>query len=349
MDRAVLKKITERTLKVGSVGLADPVAWLNTGNYALNRHISGRWDRGIPLGKLTLLAGESGSGKSLIASGNIVREAQKEGFEDIVLFDTEGAFTTEWFEALGVDPSPEKLFYSNANLVEEIASWLVEYVQAYREEYRKLPHEERPKSLIVIDSLGMLVTREDIKKASTGETTAHGHRAKMINSMMRTVIGMLTHTNIGVVVTNHTYKSQDIFVRQDQISGGTTQLFAADIIITMNKKKLRDTDDGALPAGIVSVCEVRKTRHTQPNMKISIEIPYKSGMDPYSGLVESLERDGLLVKSGNRLEWTCPETKEVVRMYRKDFEANAEGILDRIMRTHVWAPRFGYERRDSGE
>ena len=72
------KSITKSIAGLG-IGFNDPTDWVSTGNYALNYLISGDFNRGIPLGKVTVLAGESGSGKSFIASGNIVKEAQKQG------------------------------------------------------------------------------------------------------------------------------------------------------------------------------------------------------------------------------------------------------------------------------
>lgn len=43
-----------------SVGFNDPTDWISTGNYALNYLISGSFTKGIPLGKVTVFAGESG-------------------------------------------------------------------------------------------------------------------------------------------------------------------------------------------------------------------------------------------------------------------------------------------------
>ena len=70
--------------------------------------ISGDFNGGIPLGKVSVFAGESGSGKSFICSGNIVKNAQEQGCQ-VVLFDSENALDEEWLHALDVDTSPEKL------------------------------------------------------------------------------------------------------------------------------------------------------------------------------------------------------------------------------------------------
>jgi len=39
-------------------GFDDPITWIDTGNYALNKMISGHFDRGVPLGGVTVFAGE---------------------------------------------------------------------------------------------------------------------------------------------------------------------------------------------------------------------------------------------------------------------------------------------------
>ena len=91
-----------------SAGFFDPQDWISTGNYTLNYLISGDFNKGVPLGKVSVFAGESGSGKSFICSGNLVKSAQDMGCQ-VVLFDSENALEEQWLQALDVDTSPEKL------------------------------------------------------------------------------------------------------------------------------------------------------------------------------------------------------------------------------------------------
>ena len=62
-----------------SVATPSPKFWISLGNYVLNKVVSGRYDGGIPQGKLAMLAGPSGSGKSFLA-GNIIKAAQNMGY-----------------------------------------------------------------------------------------------------------------------------------------------------------------------------------------------------------------------------------------------------------------------------
>jgi len=49
---------------------------------------------------------------------------------------------------------------------------------------------------------------------------------------------------------------------------------------------------------------------------VQVKIPYETGMNPYSGLVELFEKKGLLVKQGNRLKYVDVNGEEHLD-YRK--------------------------------
>jgi len=74
-----------------------------------------------------------------------------------------------------------------------------------------------------------------------------------------------------------------------------------------------------------------KTRYAKPFESVQVEIPYETGMSPYSGLTDFLEAKGVLKKSGNSLEYTSPVTGEVIKMFRKPWNANKDGALDLVM------------------
>ena len=111
-DVSKFRKDITKSIEGLSIGFNDPTDWVSTGNYALNYLISGNFSKGVPLGKVTVFAGESGSGKSYICSGNLVRHAQEQGIF-VVLVDSENALDEEWLHNLGVDTSEEKLLKLN--------------------------------------------------------------------------------------------------------------------------------------------------------------------------------------------------------------------------------------------
>lgn len=167
IDVSKFRKDITKNLNNISLGFHDPETWIDTGNYALNYTISGDFTKGIPLGKVSILAGESGSGKSYIASGNIVKNAQEQGIF-VVLIDTENALDSSWLHALGVSTDEDKLLKINACMVDDVAKIINDFMDGYKKDYGDLPSEERPKVLFVIDSLGMLMTPTDVAQFEKG-------------------------------------------------------------------------------------------------------------------------------------------------------------------------------------
>jgi len=61
---------------------------------------------------------------------------------------------------------------------------------------------------------------------------------------------------------------------------------------------------------------VMKTRYAKPFEGVQVKIPYSTGMDPYSGLIDLFEKKGLLVKDGNRLRYDHSDGTEY-KEYRR--------------------------------
>ena len=462
MDLSKFRKSLTKSIEGLSIGFNDPTDWVSTGNYALNYLISGDFNGGIPLGKVTMFAGESGclpasatvrikqngdiseitvaelkklydsnpesfeidtpddfqrigqwfdkgvlpmvrietpsftticadnhllqlendewlpaaeltnehrvitrngiesvttvinvddeecydfevlhpnhrywgdgisshnSGKSYICSGNVVKNAQEQGIF-VVLIDTENALDEAWLQALGVDTSEDKLLKLNMAMIDDVAKTISEFMKEYRD------MTDKPKVLFVIDSLGMLLTPTDVDQFDKGDMKGDmGRKPKALAQLIRNCVNMFGSYNVGMLVTNHTYKSQNIYDPDDKISGGSLFVFASSIVIAMNKSKLKEDEDGnkiTTVNGINSKCNVIKSRYAKPFEKIEVKIPYNTGMSPYSGLTDLFENQGLLKKSGNSLEYISPDG-EIIKKFRKAWEKNDSGCLDTIL------------------
>lgn len=324
-DLSKFRKTLTKSIDGLGVGFNDPTDWISTGNYALNYLISDDFHKGIPLGKVTVFAGESGAGKSYICSGNIVKNAQEQGIY-VILIDSENALDESWLHALGVDTSEEKLLKLNMAMIDDVAKTISEFMKEYK------AMEEKPKVLFVIDSLGMLLTPTDINQFEAGDLKGDmGRKPKALTALVRNCVNMFGSYNVGLVATNHSYASQDMFDPDDKISGGQGFIYASSIVVAMKKLKLKEDEDGNKTSevnGIRAACKIMKTRYAKPFETLQIKIPYDTGMNPYSGLIDLFEKEGLLKQEGNRLKWIDPETGEEFKFYRKEWK---DDKLDMIM------------------
>jgi recombination protein RecA len=313
-----------------SAGFNDPTDWISTGNYALNYLISGDFNKGVPMGKVTVFAGESGAGKSYICAGNIVKEAQQQGIF-VVLIDSENALDESWLHALDVDTSEDKLLKLNMSMIDDVAKT----ISTFMTDYKAMNEEDRPKVLFVIDSLGMLLTPTDVDQFNKGDMKGDmGRKPKALTSLVRNTVNMIGSHNVGLVCTNHTYASQDMFDPDDKISGGQGFIYASSIVVAMKKLKLKEDEDGnkiSQVMGIRAGCKVMKTRYAKPFEGVQVKIPYETGMNPYSGLLELFEAKDIIKKQGNRLAYTTLDGEEILDYRKKWIGTN----LDKVMSDYL--------------
>lgn len=332
-DPSKFRKSLTKNVQGISLGFSDPNTWLSTGNYLFNYRISGDFNKGIPLGKVTMLAGESGAGKSLVAA-NIMKEAQKQGIY-VVGFDSENAHDQEWLQKAGVDTSPEKYLRVQVAMVDDVAKAINQFMEDYKKEYDDVPPAERLKVLFVIDSLGALLTKTDVDQFSAGDLKGDmGRKPKALNALIKNCLIQFAQYDIGLVATNHTYESQDMFNPDPKISGGNAFIYASSIVVAMGRLNLKEDEDGNKTTkinGIRSAIKVMKTRFTKPFETFKLAIPYDKGIDPYSGLVEFFEEEGVLVKEGNKLKYVDAEGNET-KLFRKEWRTpEGREVLDKMM------------------
>ncbi len=122
--------------------------WIPTGSTWLDCIIAKGMKAGIPVGKISELAGETASGKSYMAA-QIAANAQKKGI-DVVYFDSESAIDPEFLEKAGCDL--ETLLYVQAQSVEFVL-----------ESIEKLMASNQNRMLFIWDSFALTPCRADIE------------------------------------------------------------------------------------------------------------------------------------------------------------------------------------------
>jgi len=354
MDLSKFRKSLTKSIDGISIGFRDPTTWVDTGNYALNYLISGDFFKGVPLSKVTILAGRSGSGKSYITSANLVKNAQAQGIMCVIV-DTENAIDEDWLKKLGVNTDEDKLLKVNIAMINDAAQFIDMFVKGYKEQYTDVPESDRPGVLFVIDSLGMLsdpVAQEQFASGNVSKGT-FGTKAKAIKALITQCVNLIADWNIGLVCTQHTSVSQDPYSPDDIITGGDGQIFAASIVVAMRKGKLKEDESGAKVSdvnGIRAMCTVFKSRfnHKALFKKVEIKIPFESGMVPESGLFEFFLDEGMLKKDGNRysyngksgsfLEFRKNITNDQFVMLMGDYPAYAEAHNKAVAAAEIEAP-----------
>lgn len=117
------------------------------------------------------------------------------------------------------------------------------------------------------------------------------------------------------------------------VSHNSGFVYASSIVVAMKKLKLKEDEDGNKVSEVLGIragCKIMKTRYAKPFEDIQLHIPYATGLSPYSGFFEMLEKKKMITKEGNRYAYT--DLDGVVHKYfRKEWNRNENGIFDLVM------------------
>lgn len=295
-----------------------PRYWFSSGNYAFNYVMTGNFHGAVPQGRVVALAGPSGSGKSFVQC-NITREAQAMGAY-VLMIDTESALDEEFTSKIGINVE-EGYNYKSVVTIDNVYKVLSLFINGYRKSYGRAP--DAPKVLVVIDSLDMLLTESEAKHFEKGENAGdQGQRAKQLKALLRQLVQSIKGLNITILVTSQVYaakqeqilKGEGVWVINDAIR------YSLSTIALLTRLKLKD---GANVTGIRMKAEGFKTRFTQPFQNVTIEVPYETGMDPCSGLVEMMESVGVLETRGAYKQIKGTDTK----FYAKNIADHLDAVF----------------------
>jgi len=323
MSKLNFLKDFEKTIdKLAGVGGSSqpPRYWYSFGNYVLNRIMSGSFMKGVPQGRITGLAGPSGAGKSFVI-GNLVRSAQQAGAY-ILVIDSENALDDGFMTAIGVDVE-NNYNYKAVTTIPQVTKVVSTFLTGYKKEYGNDP--DAPQIFIAIDSLDMLMTETELDHYGKGVTKGdQGQRNKQLKAMLRTFVQDIKDLNVSMAVTCQVYRNQDLKNGEGTWIVSDAVRYSLSQIVLLTKLKLKEKDALAgVFLGIKMKCMGYKTRFTKPFQNVTIEVPYESGMDPNSGLIDVAVDMGLLVKKGSRLSVTGQEKS----WYAKEFNNYSGDIL----------------------
>lgn len=325
-DMTFLKDFRKKSEKLENINLdfSPPTHWYSCGNLALNKIMSGSFRRGIPQGRVTVLAGPSGSGKSFLG-GNIIKNAQADG-AFILALDSENALDPGFLTKIGVDCSPEKLMYMGVVTIQDVTSVLSDFIAGYEKDYGR-NNINAPKVVIFLDSLDMLLTESENSNFDKGvQKGDQGQRSKQMKHLLRTMVNRIARLNIAFVATHQVYANQDVMNGEGVWIVNNSVKYSASQIALITKLKLKD---GTEVTGVRMRVETYKSRFAKLGSKIELEVPYSKGMNPFSGFLEMMVNLGVVVQGGAWYSFTGADG-ELIKFQRKQLD---QQLVDTIL-TH---------------
>ena len=274
------------------VAAGDVDSFIDSGSYIFNALLSGSLHGGLPMNKITALAGESATGKTYFALGICQKFLEDNPDSAVIYFESESALTKDMIEERGIDSN--RIVIVPVVTVQEFRNQSLSILDRYLE----TDESERPPMLFVLDSLGMLSTTKEIEDTAEGKETKDMTRAQITKGAFRVLTLKLGRAKVPMIVTNHTYDVIGSMFPQKEMGGGSGLKHAASSIIFLSKKKEKD---GTEIIGNIIHCKNAKSRLTVENRMVDVRLTYDKGLDRYYGLLDLALAFDVFKKQGTRI------------------------------------------------
>jgi len=304
--------------------------WIDTGSYVLNAIVSGSIHGGIPKGRVTMMGGESMTGKTLFVL-KILANAQKEGLIPVI-FDTENAVDPEGAERIGLDIS--KVKYVPCVTIEQTRNALFKFLTAVKEKGLE------GKFIIAIDSLGNLQSELEHSRMGKDSTSSDmGTKARAMKSLMQTCTNLGATTQTTILCTNHVYDDPTAMFPsiEKNMPGGKSIVYLPSVTIQLARKPMKSDGGKTMDAetavgqknyaGILIRALTRKNRFIKQYLQGEMFLSFHTGLDRYYGLLDLAVGVGAVIQTGSTYQ--LPDGKKIgyYKNFRKDKDLWENTIL----------------------
>ena len=245
--------------------------YIDTGNYALNALISGDPYKGIPSGRIVQFAGPESTGKTFF-SIECIKQAQKVGYT-VLYYDTEwGENKENLVKNRGVDP--DLFIHAPIANIPDLKTDILKVLDTLT---------KKEKLMIVIDSIGNLVTTKEQTDSAAGVQTKDMTRAGDLKSLFRTITLPLGGKHVPMIIINHVYEKIGSFFGGTEIAGGGGSKYLSSTIISLSKAQAKE---GETLVGALITAKSLKNRMAKEKEKVKLVINYSTGYSRVTGLFD---------------------------------------------------------------
>jgi len=263
-----------------------PRQFVHTGNLALDCLISKHYDGsgGVPIGAIVELAGESQTGKTLIAAKIGAEFQKRDGY--VYFNDAECTYDNTTESNIGMSHTPIKdgghFYYDQINVIEEFGEDIAEFCNYVHEELKK---PDVP-ICFILDSLGNMRSRAEAEQGMDYEDM--GRRAKQVKELMRQINPVLVKNNATLLIVNHGYQNLNPMGPRFITGGGLSTDYHTTVRVLLLKTK--EYPDGKNPEGVIMRAKIVKSKinYSKENQKCEFMVNWETGPLKYTGLLPLL-------------------------------------------------------------
>lgn len=300
--------------------------WIDTGYPPLNKILSGRYDGGLPFGRMIEMFGESSTGKTALATQWMVRAQQMGGVAGFM--DWERSFDVHLAEGFGLKTERPFWIYDKPKTWESGNTTAAKACQLIRASGAIAP--EAP-ILFVFDSIASAMPKsmadKDISEYSMNDTTA---LARVTSTTLKAMAAFCEEFNATFLYLNQMRLKPGVVYGDPRTTpGGKAMEFYASGRLALGRQKVMDVVDGEKQfVGQQISIQCVKSKFTKPfsecGLRMSFDDLGAARFDVITSLIDFLIEKKVIEYSKPRVTWTDGK-KYFVKELAKKLEGEADG------------------------
>ena len=294
MMASMIGKLNDKTGK-SVIGFAsDPeikekltIEWIPTPSLRINEITGG----GFPKGKVSIVAGESDSGKTSYLLETIGLNMKNDpDFMAVWLESEESLEISALTDVFGIDLDRFVIIHLDRDGAGEVALDRLESALGMG-----------VFDICVINSLKCLTPSTEFEKEMGAMTI--GLQARMFGKLMRKMVALIAEHNCAFIMTNHL--STNIGVMHGDpltINGGRAIMYSSLLTLDFRKRSVLDSDPVSKDECMKIAVSVKKNHCRQdrmPYLKTEYYVKYGVGTERSVEIIELAEKNGILTKKGS--------------------------------------------------
>jgi recombination protein RecA len=290
----------------------DFTDFISTGSTMLDLAISNRPNGGIPVGRISVIDGLEGTGKSLVCA-HIMANAIKRGGVGVFI-DTENAYSKDFFASVGIQP--EKMILVSENRLENVFEYITSIVETIRvkEKADKLV-------VIVVDSIAATITSGENESTFT-KSGFNTEKSQVLSKGFRKITSMIGRNKVALVFTNQLRHNMNAFSYSPDkwtSPGGVSAKYHATTYIRLTR--IGDLKDRVTNEVIGTRVKALATKSKAGPSKrvVEFDIYFQYGIDDNSSWLEAMVSANILKKNNAWYTYVDENTGEEIKFQSKDF------------------------------
>lgn len=280
--------------------------WIDTGYPPLNKILSGRYDGGLPFGRMIEMFGESSTGKTALATDWMVRAQQMGGVAGFI--DWERSFDVNLAEGFGLNTNRPYWIYHKPKTWEEGNMIAAKACKLIREA-KAIPLDAP--ILFVFDSIASALPKsmaeKEIDEYSMNDTTA---LARVTSTTLKSMAHHCEDLNATFLYLNQMRLKPGVVYGDPRTTpGGKAMEFYASGRLALGRQKIMEQKDGEKEfVGQMISIQCVKSKFTKPFSECELRMSFNdvgaAAFDKIASLLDYLIDKKLITYNKPRVTWT---------------------------------------------